>query len=117
MAGDYGSRRFVKLWWVMAFMAGVAVGAVAIVVLGTADTIWGLVGFGLPITGMVAALEWFGGRRPSGRIPRHQWRRSPRMAAPQMHKTGKSNPTPRRGQLHAITGRKTAEPPSSGSSS
>jgi hypothetical protein len=113
MAGDNGSRRFVKFWWVLAFIVGVPVGAVSVITCGLPDTIWGIVGFGLPIAGMVAALEWFGGRRRKTSPVRSQWRRLPRVEAPQSRKTAKARPTQRRGQLHAITGRKTAEPPSS----
>ncbi|HKV54890.1 MAG TPA: hypothetical protein VJN94_09620 [Candidatus Binataceae bacterium] len=116
MAGDYSSRRFVKFWWVLAFLAGAALGAFSITVVGVSDTVWGLVGFGVPIAGMVAALEWFGSRGRGARSYQGPWRRMPRGNGPQLHKSAKARPTPRRGQLHAITGRKTAEPPSSGSS-
>ena len=113
MAGNDGSRRFVRVWWVLAFVAGVPVGALSVVAFGLPDTIWGIVGFGLPVVGMVAALEWFGRRtRETTLLCSSQWRRVPRMEIQQSRKPAKPRPTQRRGQLHAITGRKTADPPS-----
>ncbi|MBV8772045.1 MAG: hypothetical protein JO166_06915 [Deltaproteobacteria bacterium] len=117
MAGDEGSRRFVVLWWVIAFLLGVPVGVLSATYFGVTDTIWGLAGFGVPIAGVIAALEWFGHRHRRARNPRHQWRRAPRSAAIPARKAVKGRPAPGRGQLHAITGRKTAEPPSSSSPS
>jgi hypothetical protein len=117
MAGDEGSRRFVVLWWVIAFMAGVPTGVVAVTFFGVTDTIWGMAGFGLPIAGVIAALEWFGHRHRGGRTPRRQWRRSPRANVPPARKAAKGRPPLGRAQLHAITGRKTADPPSSSSPS
>jgi hypothetical protein len=117
MAGDEGSRRFVMLWWVLAFMAGIPAGVLAVTFFGVTDTIWGLAGFGVPIVGVIAALEWFGQRRRGPRPQRHQWRRLPRATNAPARKMTKSRPTVGRGQLHAITGRKTAEPPSSSSPS
>ena len=113
MAGDEGSRRFVVLWWVLAFMAGVPAGVLSVTYFGVTDTIWGLAGFGVPILGVIAALEWFGQRHRGARSPRHPPRSSPLPA----RKAAKGRPAPGRGQLHAITGRKAAEPPSSSSPS
>jgi hypothetical protein len=115
MAGDEGSRRFVVLWWVLAFLAGIPTGVLSVTYFGVTDTVWGLAGFGVPIAGVIAALEWFGHR--GERTPRHQWRRQPRANASPTRKTTKGRPAAGRGQLHAITGRKTAEPPSSSSPS
>ena len=117
MAGDEGSRRFVVLWWVIAFMAGIPIGALAVTFFGVTDTIWSLAGFGIPIVGVIAALEWFGQRHRGVRTSRRQWRRPPRVNATPVRKATKGRPPLRRGQLHAITGRKTAEPPSSSSPS
>lgn len=117
MAGDEGSRRFVVLWWVIAFMAGIPTGVLSATYFGVTDTIWGLVGFGVPIAGVIAALEWFGQRRRSQRSQRHRWRRPPRPTPVSARKVAKGRTTTGRGQLHAITGRKTAEPPSSSSPS
>lgn len=116
MAGDEGSRRFVVLWWVIAFMAGIPTGALAVTFFGVTNTIWGVAGFGVPIAGVIAALEWFGKNR-GGRTPRRQWRHPPRANATPARKATKGRPPLGRGQLHAITGRKTAEPPSSSSPS
>jgi hypothetical protein len=117
MAGDEGSRRFVVLWWVLAFMAGIPTGVLSVVYFGVTDTIWGLAGFGLPVVGVIAALEWFGHRNRRARRPRHPWRRPPRANTAPARKVNKGRPSLGRGQLHAITGRKTAEPPSSSSPS
>jgi hypothetical protein len=117
MAGDEGSRRFVVLWLVLAFMAGIPTGVLSVAYFGVTDTIWGLAGFGVPIAGVIAALEWFGQRHRGRRSPRHQWRRPPRLSPVSTRKAAKGRPTLGRGQLHAITGRKAAEPPSSSSPS
>jgi hypothetical protein len=76
-----------------------------------------LAGFGIPIAGVIAALEWFGQRQRGARTPRHQARRSPRANALPARKALKGRPPLGRGQLHSISGRKTAEPPSSSSPS
>ena len=117
MAGDEGSRRFVVLWWVLAFIAGVPTGVLAVTYFGVTDTIWGLAGFGIPVAGVIAALEWFGQRHRGTRTQRHRWRRPPRSNTMPARKATKGRPPLGRGQLHAITGRKTAEPPSSSSPS
>jgi hypothetical protein len=117
MAGDEGSRRFVVLWWVIAFMAGIPTGVLAVAFFGVTNTIWGLAGFGIPIAGVIAALEWFGHRNRGVRTPRRQWRQPPRTNVIPARKATKGRPPLGRGQLHAITGRKTADPPSSSSPS
>ncbi|MBV8450907.1 MAG: hypothetical protein JOZ29_01365 [Deltaproteobacteria bacterium] len=117
MAGDEGSRRFVVLWWVIAFMAGILTGVLAVTSFGATDTIWCLIGFGVPIAGVIAALEWFGQRRRGVRTSRRQWRHPPRVNATPARKATKGRLPLGRGQLHAITGRKTADPPSSSSPS
>jgi hypothetical protein len=117
MAGDERSRRFVMFWWVIAFMAGIPSGVLAGAYFGVTDTIWALVGFGVPIAGVIAALEWFGKRHRRVRTPRGQWRRSSSTNILPTRKAPKGRPEVGRAQLHAVTGRKTAEPPSSSSPS
>jgi hypothetical protein len=117
MAGDGGSRRFVVLWWVLAFMAGIPTGVLSVTYFGVTDTIWGLAGFGVPIAAVIAALEWFGQRHRGVRTTRRQWRRQPGLHTVPARKPTKGRPQLGRAQLHAITGRKTAEPPSSSSPS
>jgi hypothetical protein len=111
MVGDKGSRRLVKFWWVLSATIGAAIGACAASFFGLYDAIWGLIGVGLPIGVAIGIIEW---RADSRAIAtRKSW--------PEV-KTGHTGPrrayghkpTPRRGQLHAISRRKTAEPPSSG---
>ena len=115
MAGDEGSRRFVLLWLVIAFMAGIPTGVLAGAYFGVTDTVWGLVGFGVPIAGVIAALEWFSKRHRRVRAPRRQWRRPQPASVQPTRKVTKGRPAPGRAQLHAVTGRKTADPPSSSS--
>jgi hypothetical protein len=115
MAGDERSRRFVVLWWVIAFMAGIPTGVLAVTFFGVTDTIWGLAGFGVPIAAVIAALEWYGQRHRASLTPRRQWRRPPRANAISTRSAVKGRPPLGRGQLHAITGRKAADPPSSSS--
>jgi hypothetical protein len=113
MIGDKSSRRLVKFWWVLSATVGAAGGACAASFFGLYDTIWGLIGVGLPIGAAIAVIEW----RAEGRevAARKSWPEvKPGQLAPRRSYGYK--PTPRRGQLHAITRRKSAEPPSSGSS-
>jgi hypothetical protein len=112
MAGDGDSRRFVKLWWVLAFLAGIPAGALSVTFFGISGTVWGLAGFGIPVAGVIAALEWFGQKRHFRPAFGH-WRRPPRANGPQVRKPSKARPTAGRGQLRAINGRKAADPPSS----
>src|SRR2546426_310728 len=92
MAGDGGTRRFVKLWWVLAFMAGVSAGALSVTFLGMTDTAWGLAGFGLPAAGVIAALEWFGQMGPRSGAARGYWRRPPLGNSRQMRNPSKARP-------------------------
>src|SRR5262249_14000959 len=113
MIGDKGSRRLVKFWWVLFATLGAAAGASGTSFFGLYNTVWGLIGVGLPIGLAIAIIEW----RSDGRVP------AKRKSWPEI-KSGQSGsrrsygykPNPRRGQLHAITRRKSAEPPSSGTS-
>lgn len=118
MAGDNGSRHFVKTWWALAFMLGAISGAAAVTLAGVPYAIWGIAGFGLPIVALVAILERLSGRSLlAPRSAHRQWRRPLRTnhAHPQA-KTSTGKTLPRRGQLRPIAGRKSSEPPSSGTS-
>ena len=113
MTGDKGSQRLVKFWWVLSATVGAAGGATAASFFGLADTIWGILGVGLPIGAAIGLLEW----RAEGRsvAARTSWPEARHRQAPPRRSYG-YKPTPRRGQLHAITRRKSAEPPASGGS-
>jgi hypothetical protein len=113
MIGDKSSGRLVKFWWVLYATIGAAGGAYTASFFGLYNTIWGLIGVGLPLGAAVAVIEW----RAEGRgiAVRKSWSEvKPGQSAPRRSYGYK--PTPRRGQLHAITRRKTADPPSSGGS-
>lgn len=112
MSGGKSSPRLVRFWWVLAAMLGAAAGAAAVVALGLTTTLWAIVGVGLPLAGMVGYLEWSdaGRARPSWKSTAHR----PLTATPRGHNY--KPPIRRRGQLHAITRRKTVEPPSSSGS-
>ena len=117
MAGDKGSRRFVRDWWVLvAFMLGAALGALAGNVIGVYLTLWVVIGVGVPLLAvsvMFAHLEER--RRMTAAGPQ---RRTPRKATessvPSSKVSLKGKPTGTRGQLRAINGKKTT--PSTGSS-
>lgn len=114
MTGDKGSQRLVKFGWVLSATVGAVGGAVAATFLGLSDTIWSIVGVGLPIGAAVGLIEW----RAEGRAVAAR-KASPPEARHRPALTRRSSGhklTPRRGQLHAITRPKTAEPPSSGGS-
>lgn len=118
MAGDNGSRQFVKTWWALAFMLGAVSGAAAVTLAGVSYAIWGIVGFGLTILVLVAILERLSGRSLlAPRSAHSRWRQPLRAnyTHPQS-RTSKGKMLPRRGQLRAIAGRKRGEPPSSGNS-
>lgn len=117
MAAGNRSRRFVRFWWIIAFLAGVVAGAVCVTLAGIPDTVWVITGFGIPVAAVVGVLEWFGeGRAARPRRPHGRWR-MPLRKAPQRQKPPRgAKPSSRRGQLHAIDGRKAADPPSSGAS-
>ncbi len=119
MAGDKGSRRFVRDWWVLvAFMLGAALGALAGNVIGVYLTLWVVIGVGVPLLAvsvMFAHLEER--RRMTAAAPQ---RRTPRKATaiptsvPSSKASVKGKPTGTRGQLRAISGKKIT--PSTGSS-
>jgi len=118
MAGDQSSRRFVRLWWVLAFTGGAVAGATSISLIGLQDTVWWIAGVCGSVIAVTAIFEGYGDgglampRRPN----RH--RRPLIQSAQQM--TGRKNAKPkaplRRGRLRAINGKKIAEPPPSGAS-
>jgi len=119
MARDKGSRRLVKFWWVLAFTLGTAGGALSSEFLHSQNTFWIVLFLGA-IAGAVAIFEQFGD--PRGRASRtptnpSRWggRSLPNHSAPP-HKQANGKRPARRAQLHAITGKKNAEPPSSGTS-
>ena len=119
MAGDKGSRRFVRDWWLLAaFMLGAALGALASNAIGVNLTLWVVIGVGVPLLAvsvMFAHLE--DRRRMTTAKP---LRRTPRKTAatgtsvPSTKVSLKSKPTGTRGQLRAISGKKIT--PSTGSS-
>jgi len=119
MAGDKGSRRFVRDWWLLAaFMLGAALGALASNAIGVDLTLWVVIGVGVPLLAvsvMFAHLE--DRRRMTTAKP---LRRTPRKTAatgtsvPSTKVSLKGKPTGTRGLLRAINGKKTT--PSTGSS-
>jgi uncharacterized membrane protein YfcA len=117
MTRDNGSRRLVKFWSALVFTLGVAVGAIALNYLQAQRTLW-LIGFLGAVAGAVAIFEQFGeARDPGVRGSYKHWQNRGRptfSAAPR--KEAKNKPPSRRGQLRAINGKKTADPPSSGAS-
>jgi hypothetical protein len=111
MTVDKGSRRLVKFWWVLFATVGAAGGATVASFFELSSTIWGILGVGLPVGAALGFLEWRADRRPA--VVRGPWPEAKNRPAPPRRAYGYKQP-PRRGQLHAITRRKTAEPPSSG---
>jgi hypothetical protein len=114
MAGDNGSRHFVRLWWVLAFTAGAAVGAASIVLIGLQDTIWWIVGVCGSLIAVTAIFERYGdGGLGLPRTPKRHWRPAHQSG---QHSVGRKEAKPkspaRRGRLRAIDGKKIAEPPS-----
>jgi hypothetical protein len=120
MARDKVSRHLSKFWWVLAFTLGSAGGALSSEFLHAQNTFWIILFLGA-VSGAVAIFEQFGesrGRRSratSGNTPRRGGRSLPNHPLPP-HKQANGKRPARRAQLHAITGKKNAEPPSSGTS-
>lgn len=121
MAGDKGSRRFVRDWWVLAaFMLGAVLGALASNAIGVYLTLWVVIGVGVPLLAVSVMFTHLEERRrmTTGQLPR----RTPRKTAvtsssvPSSKVSLKGKPTGTRGQLRAISGKKTDDPPSTGSS-
>lgn|SRR5271156_647008 len=114
MAGDNGSRRFVRLWWVLAFTAGAAVGAASIILIGLQDTIWWIVGVCGSVIAVTAIFERYGeGGLGLSHAPKRHWRPPHQVG---QHTVGRKETKPkspvRRGRLRPINGKKIAEPPS-----
>jgi hypothetical protein len=119
MARDKGSRRLAKFWWVLAFTLGTAGGALSLEFLHAENTLWFIL-FLSAIAGAVAIFEQFGaphsrGLRAQINSPRWGGRSLANHPLPPRKQTNGKRPG-RRAQLHAITGKKNAEPPSSGTS-
>jgi len=114
MAGDNGSRRFVRLWWVLAFTAGAAVGAASIILIGLQDTVWWIVGVCGSAIAVTAIFERYGeGGLGLPRSPKRHWRPPHQGAHHNLgRKETKAKSPVRRGRLRAINGKKIAEPPS-----
>jgi hypothetical protein len=119
MARETGSQHLSKFWWVLAFTLGTAGGALASEFLHAQNTFWIILFLGA-VTGAVAIFEQFSD--PHGRglrlpitPPRWVGRSLPSHPSPPRSQTNGKRQA-RRAQLHAITGRKNAEPPSSGTS-
>jgi hypothetical protein len=119
MAGDKGSRRFVRDWWLLAaFMLGAALGALASNAIGVYLTLWVVIGVGVPLLAVSVMFAHFEDRRrmttaqPSRRTPRKT--AATATSVPSSKVSLKGKPTGTRGQLRAINGKKTT--PSTGSS-
>ena len=111
MSGGKGSRRLVKFWWVLAAMVGADAGATAAAMQGFPSTLWAIAGVGIPILAVIGVLEWTADDPARGASKR--WRDVRRPVAQPQRVRDAAKLVPRRAQLHAINGRKTAEPPSS----
>ena len=121
MAGDKGSRRFVRDWWLLAaFMLGAALGALAGNAIGVYLTLWVVIGVGVPLLAVSVIFAHLEERRrlttarPLRRTPRKTAATGPSVSSSKVSLKGK--PTGTRGQLRAISGKKTDDPPSTGSS-
>jgi hypothetical protein len=119
MARDKVSQRLSGFWSALAFTLGTAAGALSLEFLHAQNTFWIILFLGA-IAGAVAIFEQFGAPRSNGlRAPLNSSRWTGRGLAnhplPPHKQTIGKHPR-RRAQLHAITGKKSAEPPSSGTS-
>jgi hypothetical protein len=112
MSGGKGSQQLTVFWWVLAAMLGAGAGATAAATQGLPSTIWAIARVGLPILVVVGVLEWTAVHPGQGK--RTRWREAGRPVAQPPRGRNGSKLAPRRAQLHAITGRKTADPPASG---
>lgn len=108
MAREKNSRRLVKFWWLAAFTAGVAVGAISLSVAGAQRTAW-IASFLGAMACAVAIYEQFSDPAAVTRFtsrPRGGWTRRGWLHPTSPRKPVKVKPAPRRGQLRAIDGRK-----------
>lgn len=116
MAGDKGSRRFVRLWWVLAFSAGAIAGAGSMNLAGLQYTVWWIVGVCGTLIAVTAIFERYSDSSLiSSRNSRRRWH--PPAAGrqtPAARSLAKPKDPVRRGRLRAINGKKIAEPPSGG---
>jgi hypothetical protein len=116
MAYDNGSWRSTKLWWVLAiFMLGAAAGALSVNFAGLYSTFWWIIGLCGSLLAVSLFFERLHERRQPGAGPtRNPWRKAVGLnfSTTSRKDAQKEKPVGRRGQLHAITGRKTADPPS-----
>lgn len=121
MARDKGSRRLLKFWFVAAFTCGTAIGALSLEFLRAQGTLWEILFFGA-IAGAVAIFDQFGEPRSRNLRTRinpysSRWTRRIQPYHPVTPRKPANGKHPaRRAQLHAITGKKNVEPPSSGTS-
>lgn len=119
MARDKDSGRLLKFWFVLAFTFGTAAGALSLEFLHAQGTFWIILFFSV-IAGAVAIFEEFGEPRSRNlRDPINplRWGRRGQPLHPVTPRKPTNGKHPaRRAQLHAITGKKNAEPPSSGTS-
>jgi hypothetical protein len=117
MASGKGRRQLVGFWWVLAFMLGAAAGALSSNLIGISYTAWWVVGFCGSAAVVVGIAEWFGHNHRAGSGPATMRRPFIRANLTQpSQKDPQDKAATRRGQLHAIRGRKRADPPSSGAS-
>lgn len=114
MASGKGRRQLVGFWWVLAFMLGAAAGALSSNLVGMPYTAWWIVGFCGSAALVVGIVEWFGqGRQAGSSRSATRWRPPARTKLSQPpQRISREKGSGRRGQLHAINGRKTADPPS-----
>ncbi|MGH7931543.1 MAG: hypothetical protein ACREQN_00095 [Candidatus Binataceae bacterium] len=114
MAGDNRSRRLVKFWWVLAFVLGAVLGTIVGSLLGLRNTIVMVASVGVIAAVAVATVEL--GLEPPQRVVRSivpAWRKPLHpLSTGTAAKPPKGKAEARRGQLHAISGRKIADPPS-----
>jgi len=121
MAGDNSSRRFVRLWWLLgAVTLGAAIGALSGNFIGVYLTLWLALGVGGSLVAVSALFDRVGEQhrrtaRPLRRAPQKMAATS--FSVPPSKVSPKGKPTGARRQLRAISGKKTADPPSTGSSS
>jgi hypothetical protein len=114
VATGKGRRQLVGFWWVLAFMLGAAAGALSSNLIGMPYTAWWIIGFCGSAVLVVGIAEWFGQGRQSGHnAAATRWRPPARTKFSQPpQRILREKGARRRGQLHAINGRKMADPPS-----
>jgi hypothetical protein len=116
MAGDKGSRRFVRFWWVLAFTLGAIAGAGSLMLAGLQYTAWWIVGVCGTLMAVTAIFESYGDGHPIlPRAARRRWHPPIQRHQPPIGRgSAKPKDPVRRGRLRAINGKKIAEPPSGG---